>query len=171
MLAAFANLEPAGVDRFRNGVAPGFVPEGWWTGQMASISIPVTPIWQLEQKRLREAWRSQFPPVACVDLIVSATKMSELEQWREADESNEQVAEFIPKPKIYPYQHAIMLIALQSWRARICEICGKHFVKDFPRNRYCSPACTKQARLASKRSYWDSNKSKLRPSKKKRGGK
>src|ERR1700722_2778294 len=70
----------------------------------------------------------------------------------------------IPKPEIYPYQHVIMRLALQPWRARICEICGQFFVKDFPRDRYCSSACTTKARLASKRSYWDSNKSKLRPS-------
>jgi hypothetical protein len=174
MLAAFANLEPADADRFRNAVAPGFVPEAWWTGHQGHVmeaDDAPTAIWQREQQRLRNAWRSQFPPEACVDLIVSATKMSEFEQWREADESNKQVAAFIPKPKIYPYQHVIMLLALQPWRARICEICGKYFVKDAPRDRYCSPPCTKQARLVSKRTYWDSNKKKLRPSKKKRGGK
>jgi hypothetical protein len=178
MLAAFANLEPADVDNFRNAVAPDFVPDGFWAGMALSIVPGATSsrIWQVEQKRLREAWRSQFSPERCLDLIVSAAKLSESEQRRQQiaermlKMDNDAALEFaaeqdVPKPKIYPYQHAVMLLALQPWRARICGKCAKHFMKDKPRDRYCSKACSKQAVLDSKSNSWSKHGKDWRPSK------
>jgi hypothetical protein len=176
MLAAFANLKSADADTFRNAVAPGFVPEGWWTGQALPMMKGATsmPFWMIEQERLTDAWRSQFSPEACLDLIVSAAKESQLEKsLNQLTEQmpkmgNEAASEFIarqelPKPEIYPYQHVVMLLALQPWRARICEKCGKYFVKDKPRDRYCSKPCSKQAILDSKRKSWGSHGNSWRP--------
>lgn len=178
MLAAFANLEPSDADVFRNEAAKDFVPEGFWAG-MALQMLPgatSTRIWQIEQKRLRDAWRSHFSPERCLDIIVSAAKLSGSEQ-RMAEISermlrmdNEDALNFaakqsVPKPKIYPYQHAVMLLALQPWRARICGKCGEYFVKKKPRDRYCSKACSKRAVLDSKRRSWRLHGPDWRPSK------
>ena len=79
MLAAFANLEPADADSFRKAVAPDFVPAGFWAGGTIPISPDATSIriWQTEQERLRSAWRSNFSLERCLDLILSAAKLSE----------------------------------------------------------------------------------------------
>jgi hypothetical protein len=167
MLAAFANLEPADADSFRNAVAPDFVPAGFWTGGTVPISPDATSIriWQAEQERLRSAWRSHFSSERCLDLILSAAKLSESERWlKEVNEQmvkmdNEEFRSFVakqsvPKTKIWPYQRVVMLLALQPWRARICGKCGKFFVKEKPRDRYCSKACSKQAVLDSKNKSW-----------------
>jgi hypothetical protein len=167
MLAAFANLEASDADKFRNEVARDFVPEGFWDGMSIQMlpDATATRIWQTEQKRLRDAWRSQFSPERCLDLIVSAAKLSEGEQrLAELSErmlrmNNKEALDFaakqsVPKPRIWPYQHAVMLLALQPWRARICAKCGKFFVKKKPRDRYCSKACSKQAVLDSKNKSW-----------------
>jgi hypothetical protein len=178
MLAAFANLEPPDADNFRNAVAPDFVPAGFWAGMALPMQSGAasSKIWQAEQKRLREAWRSQFSPERCLDIIVSAAKHSESEQRmaqiteRLLKMDNDAALEFIakqelPKPKIYPYQHAVMLLALQPWRARICGKCGQYFMKDKPRDRYCSKACSKQAVLDSKTNSWSKHGKNWRPSK------
>jgi hypothetical protein len=178
MLAAFANLEPADADNFRNAVAPDFVPDGFWAGSALSMVSGATSrrIWQAEQKRLREAWRSQFSPERCLDIIVSAAKLSESEQRlqqiaeRLSKMDNDAALEFVakqdlPQPKIWPYQHAVMLLAMQPWRARICGKCGKYFMKDKPRDRYCSKACSKQAVLDSKTNSWSRHGKNWRPSK------
>jgi hypothetical protein len=178
MLGEFANLEAADVDIFRNSVARDFVPEGFWAG-MAIQMLPgatATGIWRTEQARLREAWRSHFSPERCIDLIVCAAKLSEGEQWLERVTAqmmkmeNKEAFDFvakqsIPKPKIWPYQHAVMLLALQPWRARICGKCGEYFVKEKPRDRYCSKACSKQAVLDSKNKSWGLHGRNWRPSK------
>jgi hypothetical protein len=177
MLAAFANLEPSNADRFRNEVARDFVPAGFWGGMSIEVRPGATSmkIWQAEQKRLRDVWRSQFSPERCLDLIVSAAKHSEQEQrMTEISEqmlkmSNKDALDFaakvsLPQPRIWPYQHAIMLLALQPWRARICGKCGKFFVKKKPRDRYCSKTCSKQALLDSKKRSWGLHGKDWRPS-------
>ena len=178
MLAEFANLEPADADYFRNSVAPDFVPEGFWMGQVIAVSPGATSkaIWQNQQELLRDAWRSHFSPECCLNLIVLAAKLSageqRMEQIREQVQKlpNEEIPGFVsklslPRPKIYPYQHAVMLLALQPWRARICGKCGKYFMKEKPRDRYCSRACSKQAVLDSKNKSWGLHGRNWRPSK------
>jgi len=178
MLAEFANLEAAGADNFRNSVARDFVPEGFWAGQVIALSPGAMskPIWQIEQQRLRDAWRSHFSPECCLNLIVLAAKLSageqRMEQIRAQIEKmpNEEIPSVVakpnlPRPKIWPYQHAVMLLALQPWRARICGKCGKYFMKEKPRDRYCSKACSKQAVLDSKNKSWGLHGRNWRPSK------
>jgi hypothetical protein len=178
ILAAFANLGPSDADKFRNEVARDFVPEGFWAGLAHSMQPGATAgrIWHVEQQRLRDAWRSQFSPERCIDLIASAAKLSEREQWLEQTTEqvlimpNEQIPGFlakqsVPKPRIWPYQHAVMLLALQPWRARICGKCGMYFVKKKPRDRYCSKACSKRAVLDSKNKSWGLHGKNWRPSK------
>src|ERR1700730_1208748 len=68
-LAAFANLEPAGVGYFRNNFRnnfPEFMPEGLWGGQSIHIQAGKPPSesmssWQSMQNSIRELWRSEFP--------------------------------------------------------------------------------------------------------------
>jgi hypothetical protein len=76
-LAEFSNLEPQGVEYFRNNY-PEFVPQGWWDYQSGqSVSKPLSGInqygkkvmgadktgekqWQLTQSILQHSWKHQF---------------------------------------------------------------------------------------------------------------
>jgi hypothetical protein len=181
-LAAFANLKPEDAENFRNAVAPGFVPEIWWRTPNIFGIVPDAPafsavIWKLEQQRLKDAWRDHFSPEVCLGLIVSANRASEFEysvhqqtERKALDQDKEAYASCVasqtpPKPRLWPYQHAVMLLAMQPWRARICEICGKYFVKEEPRERYCSTACSKVALRDSKSKSWQLHGEKWRPRK------
>jgi hypothetical protein len=172
MLAEFANLEESQLDHFRNAVSRGFVPDSFWNGLVFSGSAD-TPhqVWKAEQQRLREAWRVNFEPDICVELIANTAKYSEqgqrLRQLNQMLEmGNAEVLELMkqefPPTKAYPYQHAVMLLALQPWRARVCTMCRRYFIREEPRDRYCSRACSKQAMLRTKRDSWGRHGSKWR---------
>lgn len=171
-LAQFANLEPSRVDEFRNAVDPGFVPAAWWTG----VTIPPSAIWQMEQRRLREAWRLKFPPEHCIEMIVSAYRFSELDRAVQAASgavlkmSNEDAKEFLsatvlPPPQVWPFQRAVMFLHVQPWRAEVCGICGKCFVKEKQGSRFCSPECSAESHRRSKRGWWAESGSKRRAKK------
>lgn len=167
VLAQFADLEPPEVDAFRHSVAPGFMPEGFWTSAATTWSGGLTATWQMEQRKLRDAWRAGFPPVAAVELISDAARLSETGQWIEqavqqggmlTDEHG--VPLKAPKTVSYPYQQVVMMLAMQPWRAQICAVCGHRFVKEVQRDRYCSPACAKESVRRRRNQWWQENRAK-----------
>lgn len=169
-LAIFADLEPSQADRFRNDRGRGFMPEGFWTGAAVSWnqSGGPTTIWETEQRKLREAWQDGFPLSKAVDLISDAAKLSEIGQWlQQATEQGGMLTSEYgvplepPKSDSYPYQHVIMMLAIQPWRAQICAICGHHFVKEVQRDRYCSSACSKEATRRRRNQWWKENRAKV----------
>lgn len=160
MLARFANLTDSEVERFRNSEAEGFVPEGFWLGTP-------TPIWKIEQARLRDAWRAGFTTRACVSLVSMVAKLSAQDQFFEniqrleepeavkaIQENMEKHGTPYPPLDVYPYQEVIMMLFVDPWRARICEICGNHFIKEVQRDRYCSNACSKEAIRRRHNRWW-----------------
>jgi hypothetical protein len=171
MLAVFANLKPTEAEQFRHAVAPHFVPDSFWSE--ANPGAIFNSVWRTEQARLRNAWRSRFSPERCLELIVATAKLSNLEEIHDQQlEHIERMPIEVPNPEknlpdryIWPYQHVVMLLAMQPWRARICAKCGKYFIKVDPRDRYCSKACSKQAVLDSKSNSWSKHGKNWRPSK------
>ena len=93
--------------------------------------------WETFRDLTRQAWAEQFPPDRSVLLLV--------------------LSAFSKTKLLFPpshFQKAVMFLAVQSWRARFCNVCGRRFVPDKPATRLCSGACAKQARLASRNAWW-----------------
>src|ERR1700735_1633672 len=141
-LACCANLAEKDVDYFRRNY-PHFVPDGWWP-----VDNYNTLIWQLWQALLQESWGK----LSADRIIALLTLWSSTAQSSEAEES--EVIAGIHIPTAHLYQHAVMFLAMEGWRAKFCEKCGKRFVKDIPARRFCSDACSNESRKADKRELW-----------------
>ena len=189
ILASFANLEPAGVDYFRNNF-PDFLPPVWWKFEVvqggvgdppdencsqeeyeaytAALSRNSRPLWEDRQKSVRLAWKNGFEMKTAVRLIaVGAVPWS--------------LGPTLPGTvdvmglKVWPYMNAVFFLAGQSWRARFCSMCGNHFVADKTNRKFCSDRCFQQSRKKDKLGWWQEHgqqwraeKSNKKRSKKKR---
>ena len=141
-LALFSNLTEKDVDYFRQNY-PDFVPDGWWT-----VENYDTLIWKLWQELLQESWGK----LSADRIIALLILWSNTRESSEAEESEVIAGRHIPIA--YPYQHAVMFLAMEQWRAKFCENCGQRFVKEKPPQRFCSDACFNQSRKAYKRALW-----------------
>jgi len=159
-LATFSNLTPGEVEAFRNGVAPEFLPssdEFWGMRSTTPGATDAEFVWQSIQQGLQEAWAKRFPLDRSLQLITIINKYSELEKaFRQVPNmSNEEIAGTrFPAQEVWPFQRAVMFLAVNSWRARFCPRCGKRFVAAKPKSTYCSDACFKESRKGSKRAWW-----------------
>lgn len=168
MLADFANLKDASTTGLRHD--SGFLPDIVWIGS------PEAP-WRLLQRMLRDGWQQQFPAELSVKLISTVAEFSKTELYTQAVskahpdsasrpighdeawlhafklEGNDaiQMLQNVSKPVSFSFQNAVMYLTLQPWRAQICTICQRYWVKSAPRDRYCSPECSKKAILRTKR--------------------
>lgn len=116
--------------------------------QADAIRHELLPLWQEFQTWLRDTWRARFPLEKCIALISAAGNIPHAPPT--AAESEPQKFE---KPKVWPYQRAVMLLGVEPWRARFC-VCGKRFVADKPSRRFCSTRCSSDARKVSRRAWW-----------------
>lgn len=151
-LAQFADLQSdEQAAHFRNSVYRDFIPEYFWDWR--SVTADGERVWRIEQSKLRETWKTQFPIERSVHLIASLAKESEYDTAiKEPSKDVEKMD--ANEPPVFPYQMAVMFLTMQPWRAQICGMCGKHFVKSAPRDRYCSKVCSRNAVLATKRKSW-----------------
>jgi hypothetical protein len=158
MLAVFSNLTPAEVAQFRNGVAPYFLPASFWDVQSIMPGAASAEFaWQFVQRGLQEAWAKRFPLDLSIQLIVALDKYSQLERALQQipEMSNQEIANMsVPAMEVWPFQRAVMYLAVNSWRARFCPNCGKRFVATKPKSTYCSDACFSQSRKGAKRAWW-----------------
>jgi hypothetical protein len=92
------------------------------------------PTWRGFQVGLLQAWQEGFPADWAVSLIALTHPKASFEAW--------------------PYQRALMFLAVEPWRARFCGICGKRFVADKPATRFCSAKCAGGARKNSRNAWW-----------------
>jgi hypothetical protein len=53
-----------------------------------------------------------------------------------------------------PFRRAVYLLFRQSWRAKQCPVCGRYFVADKPRQRYCGSRCYGAAKRRRDLHYW-----------------
>lgn len=92
------------------------------------------PRWWGFQAGLLQAWKEGFPADWAVSLIALTHPKTTFEAW--------------------PYQRALMFLAVEPWRARFCGICGKRFVAGKPATRFCSAKCAGSARKNSRDAWW-----------------
>ncbi len=172
LLAKFANLRAEEVDDFRKlSQAEDFAPDAWWSGSAFSMRPGASSmqIWQVEQRRLRQAWASHFSPQSWLELIISSSKYSEREEWiKQFSEqtlamNNEDAAQFegqqtpkIPPVRVYSYYQAIVFVSHTPWCAKICrwKDCHKYFIADQNRKEFCSLECLNCQRNVTKLTSW-----------------
>ena len=148
-LALFANADDrAAIENFRAN-NPEFLPPAVWSN--ASEPIPgekgfdemlfgsgIKPCyWFGLREALRSAWKDGFTPEYCVILLSFAGDMP-----------------LNPSAEVWPFQRAVMFLAMKPWQAKFCGVCGKRFVADKPATRFCSTACADRARKASRNDWW-----------------
>jgi len=170
MLGTFSNLTPAQIEEFRNSICPGFLPAEFWDIQTIKVGQSAEFEWQSIQRSLQEAWTKRFPLDMSIQLIIEVDKYSKLEQaLRKVPEmSNEEIANMKPPAaEVWPFQRAVMYLAVNSWRARFCTRCGKRFVAAKPKSTYCSDACFKESRKGAKQAWWGAHGETWRSNKKK----
>ena len=92
------------------------------------------PRWWGFQQGLLRAWEEGFPADWAVILIAVTHSKTSAQAW--------------------PYQRALMFLAVEPWRARFCGECGKPFVADKPATRFCSTKCAGNARQKSRNAWW-----------------
>jgi hypothetical protein len=170
MLATFSNLTPAQAEEFRNSIYPNFLSPDFWKLQSFNVETASGGLaWQSIQEDLQEAWANRFPLDTSIQLITAVDKFSQLEQALKQvpQMSNQEIATMnLPSQEVWPFQRAIMFLAVNSWRARFCPRCGKRFVAAKPKSTYCSEDCSQESRKGSKRGWWGEHGQQLRESKK-----
>jgi hypothetical protein len=179
-LAEFSNLESAGVEDFRKTHA-GFVPDFWWNESVTGLTGAAVKIWQACQGNLQEAWKSgpgkrAFSLTACIRLISAGVRPDLPVEGRDYHAEPliyaanavavplEQAAIYhinvesdlwLAGTRVWPYQQAVMFLGTNPWRALFCGLCSKRFVADKPGRRFCSEACTKEARKRGQLAWWN----------------
>jgi hypothetical protein len=160
-LALFADLKPEDAEKFRNSVGKDFVPELWWTQRGIEEPSPggvnTSKVWQEWQIALRSAWDSHFPTDYVVALLATYYQLESLHE------------EFVPIkiPDARPYQKALMVLAVESWRARKCR-CDTRFVAEKPNSLFCSRKCYLDFRREYKATYIREMRKRMKTSKKKK---
>jgi hypothetical protein len=145
-LALFANCEDQiAVDEFR-AKNEGFFPPRFLEDNRPPIESPIPtlkqeaewmPTWWGFQVGLLQAWKERFPADWAVTLIALTHPKTRFEAW--------------------PYQRALMLLAVEPWRAQFCPICGRQLVAEKPATRFCSAKCAGAARKNSRDAWWHKN--------------
>jgi hypothetical protein len=167
MLAAFSNLTREQVGEFRNAIAPDFLPSSLW--EMTRIESEVFQVWQVIQRKVQEAWAKRFPLDLSIQLITDTDRFSSTAQSleRASRMSNQEISNMsLPMQEVWPFQRAVMFLAVNSWRARFCLRCGKRFVATKPKSTYCSDECSSESRKGTKRAWWGSHGEEWRSGKK-----
>jgi hypothetical protein len=183
-LALFANLEPSGVEYFRNNY-PNFIPDEAWSGSPA-LAIPLAggvpePMshWRAIQGAVRELWRneSKFPLESVIEFIAMIAQVAK--GYKDHKENIETVTGMMAgkismmsrfsRPEIFPCQKAVTFLGVQPWRARFC-VCGNRFVAAVPASRFCSDKCFQASRRSSGRAWWSTNGTDWRNGKTKQKG-
>lgn len=165
VLAEFANISDQKTAEYARENFAGFAPATWW---LAETDEHEAYEWKEAVALLHKAWRDGFPLEESVRLISLPARM-DLQLTEHILETVPLDAdgfsiEFKPveKMKVWPFQSAVMFLAMESWRARHCLWCNRRFVADIQSRRYCSDACFRDARNNAKRDWWNEEGTKQR---------
>ena len=153
-LAQFSNISTSDeADYFRHNYS-GFLPETWWDRfdkwWDSDTSRPRPYIWLEIQRLVREAWQRGFPMDACIHLISIPARFEYLNLLKLVQSGP---LPFDRGENVWPYQRAVMVLSLESWRVRVC-VCGNRFAADKPQRRFCSDRCAATARKGSRLIWW-----------------
>lgn len=134
-LAAFAGLEPGGVNDFRR-THKGFVPAVWWEYRVGAGEL----LWRLNQDFLREAWGKRFE-IGQFDLMRLLTSVFDPTWTLDVmfrTKERPRYATILDMPEeFYPHQQAVLFLMKDKWRAQICKRCKTRFIARNNRREYC----------------------------------
>jgi hypothetical protein len=144
VLAHFANLESDSVKSFRK-ARPDFVPQAWWDYRPTAFNgTPSLKMqWQMNQKRLRDAWLFEFSMewIDYVHLLTSVFDPNETEpplferHYRPPFVTGLDLA--FQSEGESPYHLAVTWLAGHGWRAKTCLFCGKRFIAEHSKTKFC----------------------------------
>jgi len=154
-LAMFSNLDQAKAEYFHQNY-PAFLPRKFWEPWQYANNPPEPAPWQEFQRLVQDAWRNSFPIDASIKLISAGSMLSELAIPDPADLSHLHFRDFLVL-EAWPFQQAVMWLAVETWRARFCPQCGERFVADKSSRKFCSDRCFQVWRKKAKRTWWNEN--------------
>ncbi len=178
VLAEFANLEPDGVENFRAAHSD-FVPQAWWDYRPTAPNGAPSPQkqWQMTQGLVRDAWLFEFQLEwpRYVHLLTSVFDPNEPEpplferHHRPPFVAGLDLA--FQNSQESPYHLAVTWLGGQGWRAKMCLMCGKRFVAEHSKTKFCSygaPAnddwtetCFWLHRQTYKKEHWSENSDRI----------
>lgn len=141
-LAAFANLEPGGVEKFRKDHR-GFFPDSWWDhkptppseADVLAMKWPDTQ-WQIVQRFVQGAWRKRFQlSTAGFVTLLGSVFDPELMNTKGLPAA---MGWDMTNVKDSPYHEVVRWLVGQCWRVKQCEQCGKCFIAEASQRRFCS---------------------------------
>jgi hypothetical protein len=133
ILSEFHVLKSQDMESFRMNY-PGFVPDAWWGYEADDFDETIgRPLWQANQKWLREAWEKHFD-IGQWELMRLLTSVFDPKNAIDAiDAAFPTLSPLKPRPsfadvlqmpeELYPYQQAVLYLKEHSKLAKFCEWC------------------------------------------------
>jgi hypothetical protein len=136
-LVQFANLKGGADVTALQSRHPSFVPATFWSTKSSTPDVDeILDTWRIEQALLQKAWKRGFPLDDALKLISNtanhAVNAAAFEDMKRGEPTPE-----LPKPPGFPFQQAVMFMAMHPKRAEICKRCKSYFVADHHKRKYC----------------------------------
>lgn len=174
-LAEFCALKDADVEAFRM-KHPNFAPARWWGYKYDGYNRPEEHLaWKSVQHDLCAAWNTwskgeRLGPGMFSRLYLAVWDTDPAQRFDESVHPHFATPLELTEEKYGFHKAVSFLNSDPSWRVRVCK-CGKRYVAEHPRRRYCSDKCsvlldviTKRARSerrrGQKRSWWARHRAK-----------
>jgi len=137
-LAEFLDLEPFGLPQFRLKHPDFFPPLAWQASYFEPESESGRSAdWLRRRNQLRDVWTKGFPEEQVLEVISSSHLFLEFASAHEAETSPAST-----NTSLDTYRKAILFLYGESWRAKICAHCGRHFIADHSQSKCCSVLCS-----------------------------
>lgn len=145
-LADFANLAPSDIRAFRKD-NPDFFPVAWWDYKpippsevdVLAMKWPETQ-WQIVQRLIRGAWKKRFQISASgfVTLLGCVFDPETMGWSGNRERLPAAMGWDMTNVKDSPYHEVVRWLVGQSWRVKQCEQCGKCFIAEASKRKFCS---------------------------------
>jgi hypothetical protein len=135
-LVQFANLKGGTDAKAFQSSYPSFVPSTFWSTKSSIPDVDeILDTWRIEQARLQKAWNRGFSLNDALKLISNAADQARNALAFDAMERGEPT----PNMKLqgFPFQQAVMFMAMHPKLAKICKRCSSYFVADHHLREYC----------------------------------
>lgn len=141
------------------------IPDEWRQFQRKHFDFTWAFLWSKSfQTQLSDVWKNKFPQKEVLDILAVGDLMKGQITTRiraasgHVTETSESSEEYGSR---FLYRKAVLFLFTDSWRAKICKGCGKHFVAENSGNKYHSHECFIDNRVIAKAKNWGKHKHKL----------
>ncbi len=101
--------------------------------------------WESLQKQFRKVWENGFPQKEAIqvlssnDLLGGELVTTTIDEKGKSHETNQQVEDY---QLGLTYKKAVLFLFTESWRAKVCKQCGRHFIRNNSQSECCSAQCS-----------------------------